>query len=61
MRFPQGSPAYKELHRRFDKIRAANPDLVEAELDKKLYEARDEFVREMRKKWGMPTHDVVPT
>ena len=57
MRFPQGSPAYKELQRRLEKVRAANRDLTEAELDKKLYAVRAEYVREMRKKWGMPTDD----
>ena len=57
MRFPPGSPAYKELQRRFDRVRAANRDLTEAELDKKLYAVRAEYVREMRKKWGMPTDD----
>ena len=40
-----------------EKVRAANRDLTEAELDKKLYAVRAEYVREMRKKWGMATDD----
>jgi len=48
MRFMPGTPAYKAFHAMLDKIRAANPNLPEKELDEKLKQARDEYVRNLR-------------
>jgi histidinol dehydrogenase len=54
MRFPIGSKGYKELQKRADKVREENPHLSEAELDAKLREVRDEYVREFRLQCNMP-------
>ena len=50
MRFctPSAIAAYEAM---LDKVRAANTHLSEAELDAKLREARDNYVREIRGKY----------
>jgi hypothetical protein len=48
MRFMPGTPAYKAYHAMLDKIRAENSHLSEAELDAKLYAARDAYCRKLR-------------
>ena len=50
MRLHIDSPAYKELHRRLDSVRydPANAGLTDAEMDQKLRETRDSYMRELR-------------
>ena len=51
MRFMPGTPAYRAYQAMLDKVRAANTHLSEAELDAKLCEARDNYVREICQKY----------
>jgi hypothetical protein len=50
MRLHSDSPAYKELHRRLDSVRydPVNMGLTDAEMDQKLRETRDSYMRELR-------------
>ena len=47
MRFMPGTRAYKAFHAMLDKVRAENSHLSGAELDAKLCEARDAYVRQI--------------
>ena len=47
MRFMPGTRAYKAFHAMLDKVRAENSHLTGADLDAKLCEARDAYVRHL--------------
>ena len=49
MRFMPGTPAYKAYHAMLDKVRAENTHLSADDLNAKLCEARDEYVRQVLK------------
>ena len=48
MRFMPGTPAYKAYHAMLDQVRANNSSLTDQELNAKLCEARDEYMRKIR-------------
>jgi histidinol dehydrogenase len=51
MRFMPGTPAYRAYHAMLDQVRANNTHLTEQELNAKLCEARDEYIRKIRDKY----------
>jgi hypothetical protein len=51
MRFTPGTPAYVAFHAMLDQVRENNTHLTEQELNAKLCEARDEYVRKIRDKY----------
>ena len=46
-----GTPAYRAYNAMLDKVRANNTHLSEEDLNAKLCEARDEYVRNIRDKY----------
>jgi hypothetical protein len=59
MRFPVGSPAYKELRRRLDAVEddPANAHLTESEMTSKLVAVRAAYVIEIRLESNMGIHN----
>ena len=49
MRFMPGTPAYKAYHAMLDKVRAENTHLSADDLNAKLCEALDAYVRQVLK------------
>jgi len=51
MRFMPGTPEYRDYNAMLDQVRANNTHLTEQELNAKLCEARDKYIRNIRDKY----------